>query len=865
MTVTRERTEVGMSCGPTSAGAGGARPGPGSPASPDAIEPSRRRPVEGAGRRRRERAAAPRGRLLLALFVALAVAPAVTTAAPAPPSAPPAASPSPANAPPTAPTSIPVPEVARRAEEVGRLLRDSDALAVPGPAVEAIEKRLPGIADRIAAQAEVTNRQLEEHPAEPTLALTALWNATRVELGVYIDVLTKKATELEEALNRLTAVRETWKQTRVETRASRAPAQVIVRIDSVVTALDASTARLQKQRAATLVLQDSLAQQMARCETVQARIAGTRQGLAGRLFLQDGQPVWHVEELARGFAELPERVRDAVAADVAQLRQFVRDQRSRIPLHLAVFVALALLMGAARRRMYEWEAQGDLAAGVRVFDRPVAAALVLTLVASGIDSSAPRGALALGKVLALGPALRVMRVLVDPPLVPGLYVLGGFFLADLVRSYASVVPLLEQQIFLLEMLGGMAVLAWWLVARRPRHGPTTPAPTARERALRIAAGLLLTAFGVALVAGAAGYMSLALLLGAGILGSGYVGLVLYAGVRVGDALVVFMLRVRPFRLLGMVARRRPLLERRAHDLLRWLAIGGWLMFALRYFGLWSAAMAFARGALQAEVRLGAVSISLGDVLAFALTVWAAFILSALVRFVLAEDVYPHLRLGQGLPYVLSRLLHYGLLLGGFLLALAALGVDLTKLTILAGAFGVGIGFGLQNVVNNFVSGLVVLFERRLDVGDVVQIGDLSGRMQQMGIRACIVRTWEGAEVIVPNASLISDKVTNWTLSDRLRRIDVAVGVAYGTTPQKVLDLLLGVAQAHPQVLRDPAPVALFQGFGESALRFQMLVWTDRFDLWPQIQSELAMAVYAALREAGVEIPFPQRDVRVRQG
>jgi len=265
------------------------------------------------------------------------------------------------------------------------------------------------------------------------------------------------------------------------------------------------------------------------------------------------------------------------------------------------------------------------------------------------------------------------------------------------------------------------------------------------------------------------------------------------------------------------------------------------------------------------VRRGSLSISLADVLVFALTVWAAFLLSGLVRFVLEEEVYPRLGLGRGLPSALSGLVHYTLLLAGFLVALAAVGVDLTKVTILAGAFGVGIGFGLQSVVNNFVSGLLVLLERRIGVGDVVQIGEVAGRVQQMGMRACTVRTWEGAEVIVPNATLTADKVTNWTLSDRRRRVDVGVGVAYGTAPKQVLDLLLAVARAHPQVLSDPAPVALFLGFGDSALKFEMRVWTDRFDLWVQTQSELAVALYAALQEAGIEIPFPQREVRLRPG
>jgi small-conductance mechanosensitive channel len=297
----------------------------------------------------------------------------------------------------------------------------------------------------------------------------------------------------------------------------------------------------------------------------------------------------------------------------------------------------------------------------------------------------------------------------------------------------------------------------------------------------------------------------------------------------------------------------------------WIMAALWAGAILRHLGLLSSALALGQAALAAELRRGAIGISLGDVLAFILTVWLAFLLSAGIRFVLEEDVYPRLRLARGLPYVISSLLHYAILLLGFLLAVAALGVDLSKATILAGAFGVGLGFGLQGVVNNFVSGLIVLFERPIRVGDAIQMGDVAGEVRRIGIRSTTLRTPEGADVIVPNASLVAEKVTNWTLSDRRRRIDVPVGVAYGSPPDKVLDLLLEVARAHPGVLAEPAPLALFLGFGDSALNFELRAWTNRSDQWLEVRSELAVAMYAALRDAGIEIPFPQHEVRLRQG
>ena len=341
-------------------------------------------------------------------------------------------------------------------------------------------------------------------------------------------------------------------------------------------------------------------------------------------------------------------------------------------------------------------------------------------------------------------------------------------------------------------------------------------------------------------------------------------LVLYAGVRGVSALVAVGLSGRLFRDLRMVQHHRPMLEQRAQGVLRWLAIVGWAILALRHFGLWHSAVALTGAALAAELRRGSLNVSLGSVLVFAATVAATFVLSRIVRFVLEEEVYPRRAPERALPYAVSTLVHYALLLTGFLIGVVALGVDLTKITILAGALGVGIGFGLQGLVNNFVSGLVLLSEGRINVGDAVQIGDVGGRVQQLGIRACTVRTWEGAEVIVPNASLVAEKVVNWTLSDRLRRIDFPVGVAYGTSPEKVADVLLGVARAHSHVVGFPEPAVLFLGFGDSALRFELRVWTDRFDRWVQTQSELAVAAYAALCEAAIDIPFPQREVRMRR-
>ena len=293
-----------------------------------------------------------------------------------------------------------------------------------------------------------------------------------------------------------------------------------------------------------------------------------------------------------------------------------------------------------------------------------------------------------------------------------------------------------------------------------------------------------------------------------------------------------------------------------------MAIVSWVLRYLDRIGLIEPALSFGKTVLAARMERGAISISIGDILAFFLTVWAAYALSAFIRFVLEEDIYPRTRITPGRSYATSSLLHYVVLAVGFVTAIALLGVDLSKITVLAGAFGVGIGFGLQGIVNNFVSGLIVLFECPIDKGDSVEIGNLRGTIQHIGIRASVVRTAQGADIIVPNSQFIAEKVTNWTHGDRSMRIDLPIGVNYATSPKKVIDLLEAVARAHSEVSRDPPPKAIFIGFADSSINFELRAWIDEFANASQIRTDLAVAVYDAVNAAGMSFPFPQREVRL---
>jgi len=457
------------------------------------------------------------------------------------------------------------------------------------------------------------------------------------------------------------------------------------------------------------------------------------------------------------------------------------------------------------------------------------------------------------------PIVLVLRRLLPEPLHPWLIAIASLYLFDRIRDFFDDTPFVERWLYALELAVAIALLGWVLWPSRLRAlDPGTALPRWTGLLLRGAA----LALGAALVANVLGFVDLSRLLGEGLLVAAYAAVVLYAVVSVLRLFFSALLRTGLARRLRLIHSRSAELERRFARLLGWAGCLLWLSTLLTALGLMDPVRAALQAGLGAHIDVGNLDFSVGDVVLFGITVWLSLWVSRILRAVLEDEVFPRAELARGLPQTISTVAQYVVVSIGFLLAAGAAGFDWSRLALVAGALSVGIGFGLQNVVNNFISGLILLFERPIQVGDTVQQGELVGEVRRIGIRSSTVRTWQGAEVIVPNADLISQQVVNWTLSDRQRRIDLPVGVAYGTDPGQVQALLRRVAAAHPDVLADPEPLAVFMAFGESSLDFELRIWTVRPERMLRTRSELMVALHDALRDAGIAIPFPQRDLHV---
>lgn len=266
------------------------------------------------------------------------------------------------------------------------------------------------------------------------------------------------------------------------------------------------------------------------------------------------------------------------------------------------------------------------------------------------------------------------------------------------------------------------------------------------------------------------------------------------------------------------------------------------------------------------IALGETPLTLGKLLYLLILVLVLLWVAGKLKTLFLRRILSRSQMDIGAQQATATLIHYVLLLLGLMIVLQTAGIDLTTLHVVAGAVGVGVGLGLQEVVNNFISGLIILFERPIKVNDRIQVGEVDGRVADIRARSTTVVTNDNVAIIIPNSKFITENVINWTFNDSRLRFRVPVGVAYGTDPHEVRKALLAAAASHEGVLEDPGPSVWFREFGESSLNFELLVWTQSMVHNPgRFVSDLNYAIHDTLAEAGISVPFPQRDLHLKSG
>jgi len=266
---------------------------------------------------------------------------------------------------------------------------------------------------------------------------------------------------------------------------------------------------------------------------------------------------------------------------------------------------------------------------------------------------------------------------------------------------------------------------------------------------------------------------------------------------------------------------------------------------------------------QAHFSIGATQIALVNLGEALFVLWLFWAAAQFVNSVLSQAVYPKFQTEESLQYSYSVIVRYAFFILGLILAMHIIGIPLSSLSLFTGALGIGVGFGLQELFKNFIAGLNLLMERQVKVGDLIQLGDLPGKVREINAQNTVVDTFDNISVVVPNLEFTNQRIINWSHSDKIIRTNLAVGVAYGSDTQLVRNTLLEVAGDHAKVLKKPEPSVIFEAFGDSSLNFKLFVWINEPENKMGVLSDLHFAVDQKFREKNIQIPFPQQDVHLK--
>jgi potassium efflux system protein len=752
------------------------------------------------------------------------------------------------------PTPIPLITVAVDAQTAMASLQEIEAsLAADQSSASVITSSLSDLTSEFDARIAEDMRLLKASPSLDMIhRLRSTWQSFTDDLSALARKLAQSATSLDEERARLAQMTQTWQATLEAAKQPDTPPPVFQSVQNVVDSVERTRVAAESGRTQVLTLQSRLSEQQARVRSALASVVQVQNQELERLLVRDSPPIWS-GETGLG-SEMMQRSAESFSSQLKASTAFSKRVPFAFSIHAGLILVIATALYWTRRRIRKLaDEKPELQRAMPILDLPVSTAFVLSFVISpSILALAPSLIQTIIVTVALVPTIIVLRRLLERHLYPILNALVILYFVGQLRVLVAALPELARLIFLGQMLGASLFLVWLL---RSRHLRTEADETDERflRAMRWITKIGLILLPAAFLADIFGYVNLGNLVGVTFLRSVYIAAVLYTAVRIIEGLIIIALQVRPLGPLRVITLHRPMVQRRTCRFLEFFAVLFWLYLILNFFGFVTPLTAAAKAALNANLAIGSIDISAGRILAFLIAVWASFLVSRFLRFVLEEDVYHHFRLAPGTPYAISTMLHYAILLLGFVIGLGALGIDLGKITILAGAFSVGIGFGLQNVINNFVSGLILLFERPIKIGDVIEVSGVLGEVRRIGIRASVIRTADGSEVIVPNGSLISSQVTNWTFSDQQRVVELSVNVVGGVESQRVVELLKSTAAGHAGVAKEPSPQVYVVNFTAGAVTFQLRAWTDRYQGWAQLRSDLGVAVNDALAREKIAI------------
>ncbi len=763
------------------------------------------------------------------------------------------------------PEPIPIANISTETENTLRMIRQIKEKIQPSSIELRVDSLIPDALEKaVRLKQNINLDSLQGLPLRESEKIKSETSQLRLQLNNYRDVLISKSEEINKLKEKIRETREIWRATLNTDAEVELPEEITSRIQNNLKEIDSAKMVLDERNKYLLVTQDKLTESILFLDEVLNKLSSMEISFVNRLYKIDSPPIWQVFYSGLDTISFGEKVHLSIDHNKKELYFFADNYRFNVYVHIVLFVISLAFFFYIKNVVQSWpEEKKDEETKISMFiiTKPISSSLLLSLLLTNIlYPMMPQSVMDYFNVLLIIPVIFLI-----PGIIPGIprkyfYGIAVYFIFSQLADYFHEVPVLDRLFVLLADIITLIILILILKSKKTIQERD---PEIRWPLLSAIIKISVFSLSAGILANIFGNITLSRVMSDGAQAMFYGALIIYSATQVLKGFFALIMRQEHVARLNMVVNYSEEITKRINKIIKIVAIILWLKIIFQNYMLYDPFIKWLGEMLSDEWEIGSVSISLGNILAFIVTIWVSILLAQFIRFLLEDEILTHFDMPRGVPGAIGMIARLIIIIFGFVLAFGAAKIDMSNVSIIIGALGVGIGFGLQNIFNNLVSGLILAFERPIQTGDVVEISNLNlmGTVKEIGIRASTVRTFDGAEVVVPNGNLISNEVVNWTLSDQRRRQEILIGVAYGTDLNKVLEILEKVVSENENVLKNPKPFIIFTGFGDSSLDFRVLFWTSFFN-GMGTKSAVGIAIDEAFKKEGIPIPFPQRDLHL---
>ncbi len=684
--------------------------------------------------------------------------------------------------------------------------------------------------------------------------LTAKWNRYEIDIRSEREKMNSLSNKYQEGYTKLTLLKRRWDVTQ-EKELQNAPKIINEQIDTLKLDIEVAMEWIEDSLSITIEKYKAISREYGGITNVLERINDLSENEKSDIFSRDARPI--VEEMGRshGYPNIFAQIGQSYSMVASDIRDFLSLRSTSAKWHVFLILAIVGLFVFFKRnfKASEKEVDEDTKTAIYLINNPIPVGLLFAIFISfWYYTAPPQSVIQLLFLAILFPILYLARSIVSDRFRMLFYVIAGSYALFMVSELMPAFPFTQRILILMISILLAPFWIYSLIKNRRDFGTT-----GFDRWV-IRFMVIYSLFAVAaLLANWIGSLSLARVLTRTVVVNGAVGLILILLYRVFQSLMEYFIRSSSGQKLNLVQKNGPVITQKILFYTKLFFIYLFFSSFLSSLFIRDYVVDYWQSLRDTGAQFGEIYLSIGMVIDFILIIIVFSILANIFRALIEIEILPRTKVKKGIPMAAGLLTRYTLLLLGFFMALAAAGISLDRVGLLIGALGVGIGFGLQKVVANFVSGLILVFERPIRAGDTVMAAGSEGVITNIGIRASKIRDWDGAEVIIPNGDLITQKVTNWTYSDANRRIEIIIRTESDADPNKVIEICKETAKAHKDVLRFPEPLALFLGFREYYLEFRVLFWVE--DNLLGARSEVGLGIWDGLKEAGIRIPVQKQE------